>query len=74
MNKEQLITIIERVEKQNEMIDNARADIKTIKTEAKSAGFDPKYIMQMVRLRKKDQDEIEEEDELTKMYRRELGI
>ena len=50
------------------------ADIKEIYTEAKSAGFDPKYIRQMIRLRKMDPDELDETDELTQMYRNALGL
>lgn len=70
----QLITIIERVEKLNEDTAAIAADIKEIFSEAKSAGFDPKYIRQMIRLRKLDPDELDESDELTKMYRGALGI
>ncbi len=70
----QLKTIIERVEKLNEDTANIAADIKEIYSEAKSAGFDPKYIRQMIRLRKMDPDELDEADELVKMYRDALGI
>lgn len=74
IDNSQLITIIERIEKLNEDTANIAADIKEIFTEAKSAGFDPKYIRQMIRLRKLDPDEIDEQDELVKMYRSALGI
>lgn len=74
IDNSQLITIIERIEKLNEDTANIAADIKEIYSEAKSAGFDPKYIRQMIRLRKLDPDEIDEQDELTKMYRGALGI
>lgn len=74
MDNKQLLTIIERVEKMNEETAAIAADIKEIYTEAKSAGYDPKYIRQMIRLRKLDPDELEESDELTKMYRSALGI
>lgn len=74
IDNSQLITIIERVEKLNEDSANIAADIKEIYSEAKSAGFDPKYIRQMIRLRKLDPDELDEADELTKMYRSALGI
>ena len=50
------------------------ADIKEVYSEAKSAGYDPKYIRQMIRLRKLDPDELDEADELTKMYRDALGL
>jgi uncharacterized protein (UPF0335 family) len=74
IDNQQLLTIIERIEKLNEDTANIAADIKEIYAEAKSAGFDPKYIRQMIRLRKMDPDELDEADELTKMYRGALGI
>lgn len=74
MNKEQLLSIIERIEKLNEDAAAVAADIKEIYNEAKSAGYDPKYIRQMIKLRKMDPDELDENDELTQMYRKLLGI
>ena len=70
----QLITVIERIEKVGEEAAALAADLKEIYAEAKSAGFDPKYIRQMVRLRKMDPDELSENDELTKMYRNALNL
>lgn len=74
MDKEQLLSIIERIEKLNEDAAVISADIKEIYNEAKSAGYDPKYIRQMIKLRKMDKDEVYENDELTQMYRKLLGI
>jgi uncharacterized protein (UPF0335 family) len=74
LDNSQLITVIERIEKLNEDTANIAADIKEIYAEAKSAGFDPKYIRQMIRLRKLDPDELDEQDELVKIYRSALGI
>jgi uncharacterized protein (UPF0335 family) len=74
IDNQQLITVIERIEKLNDDTAAIAADIKEIYTEAKSAGFDPKYIRQMMRLRKMDPDELDESDELTKMYRGALGL
>ncbi|MBQ7409408.1 MAG: DUF2312 domain-containing protein [Alphaproteobacteria bacterium] len=74
LDNNQLLSTIERIEKLNEDAAAIAADIKEIYKEAKSAGFDPKYIRQMIRLRKMDQDEIDEADELTKMYRNALGL
>lgn len=74
MDKEQLLSIIERIEKLNEDAAAVAADIKMIYNEAKSAGYDPKYIRQMIKLRKMDPDELDENDELTQMYRKLLGI
>ncbi|MBQ6110618.1 MAG: DUF2312 domain-containing protein [Alphaproteobacteria bacterium] len=70
----QLTSIIERIEKLNEDAAAVAADIKEVFSEAKSAGYDPKYIRQMIRLRKMDPDELDEADELTKMYRDALGL
>jgi len=70
----QLTSIIERIEKLNEDAAAIAADIKEVYSEAKSAGYDPKYIRQMIRLRKLDPDELDEADELTKMYRDALGL
>lgn len=74
IDNKQLLQLIERIEKLNEETASIAADIKEIYTESKSAGFDPKYIRQMIRLRKMDPDEIDEADELTKMYRSALGL
>jgi len=74
IDNKQLVSLIERVEKLNEEMAALAADIKEIYTEAKSAGYDPKYLRQMIRLRKMDPDELDEADELTKMYRNALGL
>ncbi|MCL2339065.1 MAG: DUF2312 domain-containing protein [Proteobacteria bacterium] len=74
IDNKQLLTLIERIEKLNEETAAIAADIKEIYIEARSAGYDPKYVRQMVRLRKMDPDELDENDELTKMYRNALGI
>lgn len=73
-DNQQLLSIIERIEKLNEDAAAIASDIKEIYSEAKSAGYDPKYIRQMIRLRKMDPDELDETDELTHMYRSALGL
>lgn len=70
----QLKSIVERIEHLNEDAAAIAADIKEIYSEAKSAGYDPKYIRKMIQLRKLNADEIDEQDELTQMYRNALGI
>lgn len=74
MNHELLLQFIERIEKLEEDKANIQADIKEVYSEVKSAGFDPKYVKQMIKLRKLDPDELDENDELTKMYRDALGM
>ena len=70
----QLLSIVQRIERLNEDAAQIATDIKEIMAEAKSAGYDPKYIKKMVDLRKLDPDELAEQDELMKMYRDALGI
>lgn len=74
MDNEQLKSIVERIEHQMADAEAIAADIKEIYAEAKSAGYDPKYIKKCIALRKKSSEEIDEEDELMKMYRTALGI
>ncbi len=70
----QLLSYIERVEKLNEDAANIAADIKEVMNEAKSSGYDPKMIKQMIKLRKMDNDELDENDELVKLYRKAIGL
>lgn len=74
MNAEQLLSIIQRIERLLADADAIAADIKEIYSEAKSAGYDPKYIKKIIALRKLDQDELDEADELIKMYRQAVGL
>lgn len=74
IDNKQLLSIVERIERLNEDAASVAADIKEIYSEAKSAGYDPKYIKACIRLRQKDMDEIDEEDELMQMYRNALGL
>lgn len=74
MNAEQLLSIVERIETLNSEADAIAADIKEVYGEAKSAGFDPKYIKKIIALRKLDPDELDEADELIKMYRQAVGL
>ena len=68
------MAIIQRIEKLNEDAEQVAADIKTVYDEAKSAGFDVKYVKKMVALRKLDPDQLDEADELTQMYRTAIGL
>lgn len=74
IDNQQLMSYIQRVEKLNEDAAAIAADIKAVFDEAKSAGYDPKYIRKMIDLRKLDPDQLDEQDELTQMYRTAVGI
>ncbi len=49
-------------------------DIKDVYAEAKANGFDTKVIRQVIRLRKKDSDERQEEEALLDLYMHPLGM
>ena len=74
MNKDQLLSIVQRIEHLEEDVAQVITDIKEVYAEAKSAGYDPKYIKKIIALRKLDPDELDEQDELLKMYREAVGI
>ncbi len=71
---DRLRSIIERVERLEEEKKALSSDIKDIFSEAKSAGFDVKIIRQIIRQRKQEPAEIEEEETLLDVYRRALGM
>jgi len=71
---DRLRSIIERVERLEEERKALGADIKDIFLEAKSAGFEPKIIKQIIRQRKLDPATLEEEQTLLDIYRRALGM
>ncbi len=70
----QLRSIIERVERLEEEKQTIADDIKDIYAEAKGNGFDVKAIRTIVRLRKKDQAEREEEETILDLYKSALGM
>ena len=71
---DRLRSIIERVERLEEEKRTLSSDIKDIMAEAKSAGFDVKVIRQVIRLRKQEPAEVEEQETLMDLYRRALGM
>lgn len=74
VQKEQLRSVVERIEKLNEDIASLKADVKEVYKDAKGSGFDVKTLKDIIRLRKKDKDELAEADELEKLYRSALDM
>lgn len=74
VDAERLLSYIERVEHIEEEKKALQNDIKEIFEEAKSAGFDVKAIKQILKLRKKDDQERQEEDFVLDVYKRALGM
>jgi uncharacterized protein (UPF0335 family) len=66
-----LVERIERLEDERKALGN---DIKDIYGEAKSAGFDVKVLRQLIRLRRREPAEVEEQESLLDVYRHALGM
>ena len=71
---DRLRSLIERIERLEEERKALGSDIKDIYSEAKSAGFDVKVLRQIVRIRKLEPAEVEEQETLLDVYRRALGM
>ncbi|UCI30464.1 DUF2312 domain-containing protein [Mesorhizobium sp. B4-1-4] len=70
----QLRAFIERIERLEEEKKTISDDIKEVFAEAKGTGFDTKAMRTIVRLRKKDQAERQEEDAILDLYMAALGM
>lgn len=71
---DRLRSLIERIERLEEERKALSSDIKDIYSEAKSAGFDVKVIRQLIRIRKQEPADVEEQETLLDVYRRALGM
>ncbi|MBR0654496.1 DUF2312 domain-containing protein [Plastoroseomonas arctica] len=71
---DRLRSIIERIERLEEERKSLGDDIKDIYAEAKSAGFDVKVLRQVIRIRKQEPADVEEQETLLDLYRRALGM
>lgn len=70
----QLRAFIERIERLEEEKKTISDDIKEVFMEAKGTGFDTKAMRTIIRLRKKDQAEREEEEAMLDLYLAALGM
>ena len=71
---DRLRSLIERIERLEEERKALGSDIKDIYAESKSAGFDVKVIRQIIRIRKQEPADVEEQESLLDVYRRALGM
>jgi len=70
----QLLAIVQRIEKLEEEKAAIAEDVKEVYAEAKGTGFDPKIIKQVISLRKKDAGKVAEEKALLATYMEALGM
>ncbi|MBL9029569.1 MAG: DUF2312 domain-containing protein [Caedimonas sp.] len=70
----QLRQYIEQIEKLEEEKANIANDIREVFAEAKSNGFDPKIMRQVLKIRKMNKDELAEQEEVLNVYLQALGM
>lgn len=71
---DQLRAFVERIERMEEEKRAIADDIKEIYAEAKGNGFDVKVLRQIVRIRKQDASEREEQEAILDLYMHALGM
>ena len=72
--KDQLKTIVARIERLEEEKAAIAGDIREVYSEAKSTGFETKIMRQVVRLRKMETHDREEQEQLLELYKRAVGL
>jgi uncharacterized protein (UPF0335 family) len=72
--KDQLKSVVERIERLEEEKAALTADIREVYSEAKGNGFDTKIIRQVVRIRKLDRADRQEQEAILDLYLAALGM
>ena len=71
---DRLKSFIERIERLEEEKAAIAGDVKEVYSEAKSSGFDTKIMRQIVRLRKMEPQERNEQEQLLDVYKQAVGM
>jgi uncharacterized protein (UPF0335 family) len=71
---DRLKSFIERIERLEEEKKALAEDIKEVFAEAKGTGFDIKIMRQILKIRKMDKDDLDEQETLLEVYKRALGM
>lgn len=71
---DRLLSLIERWENIETEKKALASDQKDLMTEGQSAGFDCKIIRQIIKLRKLDPNDLQEQDALVAVYRQAVGL
>ena len=72
--KDQLKSFIDRIERLEEERTALSADIREVFSEAKGTGFDTKIRRQIIRLRKLDKAEYQEQEAMLEMYKQAMDM
>ena len=71
---ERLRSFVERIERLEEEKAALTADIREVYAEAKGNGFDTKVMRQVIRLRKMETADRQEQEALLDLYKRAVGL
>lgn len=74
INAGQLVSFIQRIENIEEEKANLAADVREIFAEAKAQGYDVKIMRQIIKLRKLDAEDRDEQETLLEVYKRAVGM
>ena len=72
--RDQIRFIIERIERLEEEKQALADDVREVYAEAKANGFDTKILRQVIRIRKQDSAERQEQEALLDLYLHALGM
>lgn len=72
--REQLLAFVQRIERMEEEKAAMAADIREIYNEAKGLGYDVKALRAVIRLRKQDENERQEQEAVLTTYMHALGM
>ncbi|MTJ94026.1 MAG: DUF2312 domain-containing protein [Desulfovibrio sp.] len=71
---EALLQYVERIERLEDEKKALSEDIKQVYSEAKATGFDVKILRKVISLRKVEENDRKEEEELLELYKAALGM
>ncbi|CAO3422265.1 DUF2312 domain-containing protein [Azospirillum doebereinerae] len=71
---DRLKSFVERIERLEEEKKGLQEDVKEVYAEAKGTGFDTKIIRQIIRLRKMDKADRQEQEAILELYKEALGM
>ncbi len=72
--KDQLKSFVDRIERLTEEREALSADIREVFAEAKGTGFDTKIMRQVIRMRKLDKADFQEQEAMLDLYLQALGM
>ncbi len=72
--KEHLRSFVDRIERLEEERGALSADIREVYSEAKGTGFDTRILRQVVRMRKLDKADFQEQEAILDLYLNALGM